>query len=224
MNKTFKRVMAYVCVPLFLSIVGIVIVYICLSPYIKTVGSVMSLLTVNSESVVDDGQKEDLVSEDYNTDETKEKQPDSIPYSPDMRPKEGEGYARLICERLNMNERVGYGDSSDELDIGVGQYMGSSIFGFGKPILIAGHHETSFYPFQYIQIGDVFKVITSYGEYTYTVYDTKVADASDRSATLLDEDHEVLVMYTCYPFTPLTSYTQRLFVYAEKTSGPYLEH
>ena len=139
-----------------------------------------------------------------------------------MQPKLGDGYARLICERLNMNERVGYGDRSDELDIGVGQYIGSSIFGFGKPILIAGHHETSFYPFQYIEIGDVFKVVTSYGEYTYTVYDTKVADANDKSATLLDAGREVLVMYTCYPFTPLTSYSQRLFVYANKTSGPDL--
>ena len=221
MNKTFKRVMAYVCVPLFLSIVGIVIVYFCLSPYIKSAGSTISLLTTDGETVVGD-ENTDLVPEDYNTEETKETQPESIPYSPDMQPKLGDGYARLICERLNMNERVGYGDRSDELDIGVGQYIGSSIFGFGKPILVAGHHETSFYPFQYIEIGDVFKVVTSYGEYTYTVYDTKVADANDKSATLLDAGREVLVMYTCYPFTPLTSYSQRLFVYANKTSGPDL--
>ena len=177
--------------------------YFCLSPYIKSAGSTISLLTTDGETVVGD-ENTDLVPEDYNTEETKETQPESIPYSPDMQPKLGDGYARLICERLNMNERVGYGDRSDELDIGVGQYIGSSIFGFGKPILIAGHHETSFYPFQYIEIGDVFKVVTSYGEYTYTVYDTKVADANDKSATLLDAGREVLVMYTCYPFTPLT--------------------
>lgn len=75
---------------------------------------------------------------------------------------------------------------------------------------------------EYVEIGDVFTVVTSYGKYTYEVYDTRIADQNDRSAFGFDSNEEIITMYTCYPFTPLTSYTQRLYVYARKTSGPKL--
>ncbi len=39
---------------------------------------------------------------------------------------------------------------------------------------------------------------------------------------VFDSNEEIITMYTGYPFTPLTSYTQRLYVYARKTSGPKL--
>lgn len=223
MNRNVKRVMAYICVPLLLSLVGFFIVYICLSPYIKTAGTVVSILTDDSNDVVDDTQTETIALDDYKESET-ETQPESIEYSPDMRPKQGQAYAQLHCERLNLHENIFYGDDSEELDIGLGQYMGSGIFGFGRTILIGGHHGTAFLPLKDVQVGDVFNVVTSYGKYTYTVYDTKISDSNDRAATLLDSDGEVLVLYTCYPFTPLTSYSQRMFVYASKTSGPHLNH
>lgn len=223
MNRNVKRVMAYICVPLLLSFVGLFIVYICLSPYIKTANSTMSILTNDSsKEVVDDTQSAAIALDDYKESETVKEQPESIKYSPDMYPYKGQLYASIHCDRADIHENVYFGDDSDQFDIGLGQYMGSSIFGYGGPILIGGHHETAFLHLQYVEVGDVFSVHTDYADYTYTVYDIKVADSTDKSATLLDSNQEVLVLYTCYPFTPLTSYTQRLFVYATRTSGPSL--
>ena len=137
--------------------------YICLSPYIKTAGTVVSILTDDSNDVVDDTQTETIALDDYKESES-ETQPESIEYSPDMRPKQGQAYAQLHCERLNLHENIFYGDDSEELDIGLGQYMGSGIFGFGRTILIGGHHGTAFLPLKDVQVGDVFNVVTSYGK------------------------------------------------------------
>lgn len=215
--------MAYVYMPLLLSLVSFFIVYICLLPYISIVSSTFSLLSGdNGETALNTSVEEQTFFE-WN-DEDEDGQPESIPYSPSMYPKYGELYAQISCERLGIYENVYFGDSNEILDLGVGQYAGSSIFGYGKQALLGGHHGSKFKPLEYVENGDVFVVKTSYGQYEYEVYDSRVANEKDKSAYRPDAEGEIIVMYTCYPFTPLSSYTQRLYVYAKKISGPDLIH
>ena len=69
----------------------------------------------------------------------------------------------------------------------------------------------------------MFVVKTSYGVYQYSVSKTKVFKADDMKAYDLEQDYEQLILYTCYPFRLLSgSRQQRLFVYADKISGPQL--
>lgn len=219
MSRNVKRVMAYIYMPLLLSLAGFLLVFLCLSPYIKAAYSVMSIISGNTaQTSIDETIVPDFKLE--NTDDEAE----SIPYSPDMYPNLGELYAQIHCDRLGIHENVYFGDSSTELNKGVGQYAGSGIFGFGRTIILGGHHATSFAPLEYVEVGDVFTVNTSYATYTYEVYDMVVANEDDGWAFGFDSDEEIITMYTCYPFTPLASYSQRLYVYARKTSGPYLEH
>ena len=219
MSRSVKRVMAYVYMPLLLSLIGFLLVFLCMSPYIKAAYSVMSIISENNaQTSIDEAEVPDFKLE--NTDDETE----SIPYSPDMYPRLGELYAQIHCDRLGIHENVYFGDSSTELNKGVGQYAGSGIFGFGRTIILGGHHATSFSPLEYVEVGDVFTVNTSYATYTYEVYDMVVANEDDGWAFGFDSDEEIITMYTCYPFTPLASYSQRLYVYARKTSGPYLEH
>ena len=195
-RKNVKRILAYIYMPVFLSLIGFLLVFICLSPYISAVYSVMSILTgETTETTVDVSGVPDFKLENA------QNQEEEIPYSSDMYPALGELYAQITCERLGIKENIYFGDSRTELRNGVGQYAGTPIFGFGAPILLGGHHATSFAPLEYVEIGDVF---------------------NDRSAFGFDSNEEIITMYTCYPFTPLTSYTQRLYVYARKTSGPKL--
>ncbi len=223
MSRRFKRVMAYVYMPLLLSLVSFLIVYICLLPYIGMVSSAFSLLSGNnSDTALSTSIEEQTFFEWKNEDEGR--QPESIPYSPSMYPKVGELYAQISCDRLGIHENVYFGDSNEILDLGVGQYAGSSIFGYGKQALLGGHHGSKFKPLEHVENGDVFVVKTSYGEYEYEVYDSRVANEKDKSAYSPAAEGEIIVMYTCYPFTPLASYTQRLYVYAKKISGPDLIH
>lgn len=243
MKRKLRRVMAYVYMPLLLSLIGFLIVMFCFSPYIKTAYSLMSIFSKSTgESVVDDKKTLELAYEYTDEDALRERgqsetdasqesgqseaddQPLSIPYSSSMRPGIGQLYAQMHCDRLGIHENVYYGDGSEQLNMGIGQYAGSAIFGFGRPVLLGGHHSTSFAPLEYVEVGDVFTVITSYGKYRYEVYDIRVASQYDETAWGLDKEEEIVTMYTCYPFTPLSSYTDRLYVYAKKISGPYLVH
>lgn len=212
--------MAYAYMPLFFSLIGFFVVFIAISPYVDTVYSIFGLLSSKTSEPAISREEQTLVTPDGGAYES----PKSINYSDITKPRLGERYAQIHCDRIGLHENVYMGDDTEQLDIGVGQYAGSSIFGFGRPILLAGHHGTAFAPLEHVQIGDVFTVQTTYGVYTYEVSDTKISDANDDNAYGLNGLDEILTMYTCYPFQPLTSYSQRLFVYAKKTSGPELIH
>ena len=216
--------MAYIYMPLLLSLVSFLMVYIFMSPYIHMALSAVSLLSNSSEVSGNAVSEADTPLFVTKGDESEDGQPESIAYSPDMYPKLGELYARISCERLGIAENVYFNDTAEILDLGVGQYAGSSIFGFGKPILLGGHHGSKFKPLEYVEIGDIFTVQTSYGLYSYEVYDTRVAHEDDKTAFDLSKNEEYVIMYTCYPFKPLASYSQRLYVYAKKISGPDLIH
>jgi sortase A len=49
-------------------------------------------------------------------------------------------------------------------------------------------------------------------------------DAKEMQEELLSYEEEKLIMYTCYPFETLVGTKQdRLFVFADKISGPVVE-
>lgn len=137
-------------------------------------------------------------------------------------PKEKQEYAHMQSEEGSVQEKIYFGDSEDILDIGVGQYMGSGIFGEGKPILLAGHNGTNFKGLQYVKDQEKIYVTTDYGNFVYRVYQTEIMKATDFKAEVLQQDKEILIMYTCYPFTAITT-DYRYFVYAEKIDGVSIE-
>lgn len=124
-------------------------------------------------------------------------------------------YATLYVDRLGMAVPIYYGDDKATLRKGPGQYTGSSLPGEGSQILIAGHNTSHFKPLQNIEIGDVIRVVTTYGEFHYQVVSTKVASMNDTTTYNLTLDHEQLALYTCYPFTGPPGKTERFFVYAD---------
>ncbi|MDF2544145.1 MAG: hypothetical protein K0S47_3863 [Herbinix sp.] len=130
-------------------------------------------------------------------------------------------YAKISCERVNLIAPIYWGDSDKALKQGVGQYIGSFMPGYGKPLLMSSHDSTYFAPLEDIEIGDVIQITTNYGDYEYKVTDLKVTNASDRSAFDLTQDKEELILYTCYPFGAMIGVkNERYFVYADKISGP----
>jgi sortase A len=133
-------------------------------------------------------------------------------------------YAVLLSDDLGIEADVYYGDSDEDFASGVGQYVGSAMFGCGKPILIGGHDTTYFAGLEDAKAGDTFTVQTNYGQYQYEVTDTAVAKATDASAYDLTQDSEQLILYTCYPFGKITGERdERFFVYAKRIDdGPVI--
>lgn len=138
-------------------------------------------------------------------------------------PSYGNQFGELIIEDCQIHTKLFFGDSYDVLKIGVGIYNGSSVPGYGKTILVAGHNNTYFNGLKYSKKGQIIKIRTNYGNYKYEITDTQVKNKDDSSAFDLEADHENLVLYTCYPFDELGLTPNRYFVYAKLVSGPMID-
>ena len=79
-----------------------------------------------------------------------------------------------------------------------------------------GHNSTSvFRRFSELQIGNEIIVTTSYGEYTYIIYDMELIDETEVDKLPIQKEEEILMVYTCYPFNNIGYATQRYVVYAK---------
>lgn len=132
-------------------------------------------------------------------------------------PEYGAHYGNILCERIDLNAPLYYGDSDSILEKGVGQYVAGGLPGEGRPVLVGGHDSVYFAPLEDIEAGDFVQIETNYGNFRYEVTDTKIAEADDTSAYPLTGDKEQLILYTCYPFGDLLgNRSQRYFVYCDK--------
>lgn len=138
-------------------------------------------------------------------------------------PKYGEQFGELIIEDCQINAKLFFGDGNTALNNGVGIYNGSSIPGYGKTILVAGHNNTYFNGLKYAKKNQKIKIRTSYGNYIYEITDVQIKTNTDKTAYDLSANHENLILYTCYPFDELGLTPQRCFVYAKLISGPSID-
>lgn len=159
--------------------------------------------------------EEETQSPESNSPEEQTDAPNSVAISQVTFPKYGEQFGELIIEDCQINTRLFFGDNNVALSNGVGIYNGSSIPGYGRTILVAGHNNTYFNGLKYAQPGQQVKIRTSYGNYYYEITDVQIKEYDDSSAYDLDADSENLIMYTCYPFDELGLTSQRCFVYAK---------
>ena len=99
---------------------------------------------------------------------------------------------------------------------GVGHSSGSYFPGEGGSIIYMGHNSKNvFRRFSELQIGNEIKVTTTYGEYTYKIYDMQLIKETETDKLPIQKEKEILMVYTCYPFNNIGYATQRYVVYAE---------
>ncbi len=211
---SLKRRLGYFLLTIILSLIGYIAVIVTVlplvSPFISSMGLVMS--ATDSTDDLKTGSifepKVDLAEKD------------TVNEKDIVMPVYGTHYAKLEIPALSVSVDLYFGDSSQVLKKGVGQYIGSSLPGYGRPILIGGHNNGAFNALQRVKVGDTVAITTNYGVYQYRVTGTSVADQSDKSAYDLSQNKEQLILYTCYPFNTLGLTNKRFFVYGDKISGP----
>ena len=132
-------------------------------------------------------------------------------------PEYGTIYATINIPKININLPVYYGDTMEILKKGVGHSSGSYFPGEGGSIVYMGHNSKKvFRNFSKIEKGDLINIKTDYGDFSYKVYDTKIVEETDINALPIQDNKEILMIYTCYPFNNIGYATQRYVVYAEK--------
>ena len=155
-----------------------------------------------------------------NINKDKEQQPitiDEEKKSLDSYPEYGTQYATIEIPRIGANLPVYFGDTLEILKKGVGHSSGSYFPGEGGSIICMGHNTKTFlYKLPQIKKNAQIQVETTYGTFTYKVYETKVVNMYNVDELPIQKDEEILMLYTCYPVDGLGHKTDRFVVYAKK--------
>lgn len=131
-------------------------------------------------------------------------------------PEYGTQYATIEIPKIDVNLPVYFGSTLDVLKNGVGHDSASYFPGEGGSIIYMGHNsKNAFRRFSELKKGDEITVKTSYGDFTYKIYDMKLIEETDLDALPIQKDEEILMCYTCYPFNNIGYATQRYVVYAK---------
>ena len=130
----------------------------------------------------------------------------------------GDPFGTITIPSVDIEVTAYHGDSETEFRKGVGHYAGSFYPGQDGNILIAGHRNSFFRNFEYLEIGDTVNVDTTYGRFEYTITEFKIIKGNDNSIAK-DTTQEQLTMYTCYPFTYIGNAPERYVVIAELTAA-----
>ena len=65
------------------------------------------------------------------------------------------------------------------------------------------------------RIGDKIEIETSYGTFEYTIYKSSIVHETDLGAAPIQQDEEILIIYTCNPINNIGHAYQRYLVYAK---------
>ena len=131
-------------------------------------------------------------------------------------PEYGTKYGNIEIDSINVNLPLYYGDTLKILRNGVGHSSGSYFPGEGGSIVCMAHNTTGFLKdLSKVKKGDKIKITTSYGEFIYQIYDTKVVDQTNLAAVPIQKEEEKLMLYTCYPTNTMGHAKQRFITYSQ---------
>ena len=240
--NNFKQIVKYLYVPVLMCLVLAGIVILFFRPYAYVMKNIkdgfIQNLTINTYSE----HRKDFTNTPLIKDKTISG--DKVSW-----PKYTEPYGIIKCDRIKLKAPMYMGDSdyvlggrlkgkvendySDDFETELGEdfkgaagtYLGSSIPGDGKTILMGAHDTTYFKPLEKVKKGMVMDVRTDYARYKYKVRDIRIYDKDELDeAYNLQAKKEQLVLYTCYPFGKLNGdKSKRMFVYLDKTFGPSID-
>lgn len=216
-NHKEKKMMALIITPFSFLIIGYLILFVFCQPIIRPITSIYSLIASNSAPDFSDTFR-------VLYDEESAMNSDIIYIDEVDWPGVGDQYGEVIVDRIGLDVKLYYGDTQAILEYGAGTYTGAFMPGFDRAIMIPGHTIPYFKALGEVVVGDVIRIPTHYGEFTYKVTDTKVGHYQDSSMyDLAQQEKEQLILYTCYPLDGIGFKTERLFVYADKISGPQIK-
>lgn len=189
-----KIIVAFLIVIAFFGLINI-----CLGRQIN-----LNISLINKMAIDKSAKKEEIMAIDTNTNKIQNY------------PEYGTQYATIEIPKIDVNLPVYFGSTLDVLKNGVGHDSASYFPGEGGTIVYMGHNsKNAFRRFSELKKGDEITVKTSYGNFTYKIYDMKLINEKDLDALPIQKDEEILMCYTCYPFNNIGYATQRYVVYAK---------
>lgn len=132
-------------------------------------------------------------------------------------PTYGTNYASLKIESAQIDLPIYYGADYTILKNGIAHDENSYFPGEGGSIILAGHNFKKFLGnLPKAEKGDIIELNTTYGNFKYKIYDTKIIGENDVDKVPIQTEKEILMIYTCYPINNIGHATQRYVVYADR--------
>lgn len=123
--------------------------------------------------------------------------------------------------RLHLSTIVIEGNDEAALQRAVGHLSDTPLPWHAGNSAFAAHRDTFFRPLKHVAVGDVIRVTTPYGTFTYRVRETLIVKPED-VWVLASTERPMLTLITCYPFSYVGHAPQRFVVRAERieVTGP----
>ena len=199
-GKTIKATIVSIIVALFITIGILFIIYLSFRAGIEETISLINKVSIDID--IENKQIKEAILNSENQIENY--------------PEYGTQYATIEIPKIDVNLPVYFGDTLEVLKEGVGHSSGSYFPGEGGSIVYMGHNSAKmFRRFSELQIGNEIKIKTNYGEYQYKIYDMQLIKETEVEKLPIQDQKEILMVYTCYPFNNIGYATQRYVVYAE---------
>lgn len=132
------------------------------------------------------------------------------------RPAFGSQYGTIKIPSIDVDLPLYYGNTLEILKNGVGQAPGGYFPSQGGTIICMGHNFSSFLArLPETENGDEIIIETSYGTFTYKIYDKEIVSEYDVEKLEPQKEEEILILYTCYPIPNIGHSSERYFVYAK---------
>lgn len=128
--------------------------------------------------------------------------------------KNGEVIGILQLPSIKEKLPIVKGVTEDALAKGVGYYEGTALPDQKDQIVLSGHRDTVFKRLGELQLGDELVVEMPYGTFIYTIEETFIVEADDRTVIRPTSPIEKLTLTTCYPFHFVGDAPQRYIVNA----------
>lgn len=131
-------------------------------------------------------------------------------------PTYGSKYATLKIPSINVELPVYYGASYNILKSGIAHDDSSYFPGEGGSVIMAGHNFRTFLAdLPKAEIGDEIVLETTYGTFKYKISNTKIVQETATEEVPVQEEKEILMLYTCWPIHNIGHASQRYVVYAD---------
>lgn len=209
LNKNVKTIikatMKSIIVALIYSFLFFGILFICFNKSYNELKSTIDLISIVNKEV---SSKDVLIDEESHK---------LVVY-----PEYGTKYATLQIPSLNIDLPVFFGDSMSILKHGIGHSSSSYFPGEGGSILYMGHNNVGVLSkLKNIDINSEIIVQTSYGTFTYKVYDHQIINYKETDKVPTNKDEEILMLYTCFQTSTFGHTEKRFVVYAKLENSEY---
>jgi sortase A len=125
----------------------------------------------------------------------------------------GRAFGRIELPRLSVSALVAEGTDAATLNVAVGHLPGSAFPGEAGNVALAGHRDTFFRGLADARPGDLVRLDTPDGSFSYLVERLFVV-SPDRVDVLASEGDATLTLVTCYPFSYIGRAPSRFIVRA----------